>query len=143
MGPAKVPAKYKDYHISAIQLSKGAGFSQETRDILKSLTEHDDESDLRYAINSKTPLSGQPKTYSQVDGMDPLRDDGLIYDEMLKDAGVETKIDFYPGCPHGHMHAFHGLEVTERANIDTVVGIGWLLGKDVDRQDAVKEIGTI
>lgn len=141
MGPSNVPEKYKEYHISGAQMAKGAGFSRETRDILKSLVEYDESSDLRYAIHSKTPISGQPKTYFQIDGMDPLRDDGLIYDEMLKEAGVETKVDFYPGCPHDHMHSFHGTEVGDRSNVDTVVGIAWLLGKEVDRDEVRKGLG--
>lgn len=142
MGPARVPDKYRDHHISASQMARGAGFTKETRDILKTLVEYDESSDLRYAVNSTTSISGQPRTYFQVDGMDPLRDDGLIYDEMLKEAGVETKIDLYPGCPHGHMHGFHGLEITDRANVDTIVGIGWLLGKELGRDQAAEALGV-
>lgn len=140
MGPNEVPEQYKDHHISTKQMAKGPGFTQETREKMKRMVQVDERSDLRYATNSTTPISGQPKTYSQVDGVDPLRDDGLIYDEMLKEAGIETKLDFYPGCPHGHMHGFQGLEVTDRANIDTIVGIGWLLGRQISRADAAREL---
>ena len=102
MDISTVPEKYKDYHISSEQFAGGAFFSRKTREWLANLVEPDVHSPLRYAISSKTAVKDQPKTYFQVDGMDPLRDDGLIYEEVLKEAGVETKIDVYPGCPHGH-----------------------------------------
>jgi len=141
-GSSGVPEKYREYHISKTQMAKGTGFTQATRDQLNQLVQPDETSDLRYAGNSTTSLSEQPRTYFQVDGMDPLRDDGLIYDEMLKEAGIETKLDLYPGCPHGHASSFPGLEITNRANIDTVVGMGWLLGKTVSRQDAADTPGV-
>lgn len=135
------PVKYKSYHLSASQLADSPFFSEKARDWLKELAEWDSDSPLRYAVNATTPLSGQPRTYFQVDGMDPLRDGALIYDEMLKEAGVETKVDIYPGCPHGHFHGYAGLEITDRANIDTMVGFGWLLGMEVSREEAKRELG--
>ena len=38
----------------------------------------------------------QSKAYVHAEGMDPLRDDALVWEEVLKDNGIPTKIDFYP-----------------------------------------------
>ena len=50
-------------------------------------------------------LSGLPPTLIQVAGMDPLRDEGIAYAEALEKAGVSTKLNLYPGLPHGFMLA--------------------------------------
>ena len=45
-----------------------------------------------------TPLyypshAGLPPVYFQVCGMDPVRDEGLLYEKLLREAGVKTKLD--------------------------------------------------
>jgi acetyl esterase/lipase len=141
MDASHVPDRFKDYYLSTEQQAKNPFFSKESRERLAAITGWDIKSPLRYAMNSKTPFSGQPRTYFQVAGADPLRDDALIYDEFLSEAGVKTKVDIYPGCPHGHMMAFPTLEVAKKTNIDTIVGFGWLLGKEIAHEDAAKELG--
>ncbi|KAL4865427.1 hypothetical protein BDV12DRAFT_174697 [Aspergillus spectabilis] len=88
-----------------------------------------------YAYPDEVPH--MPPAYVQAVGMDPLRDDGLIYERYLKDRGVKTRLDFYPGVPHCH-YAFHpDLESSRKFRRDVALGVGWLLGKDVDENEVV------
>ena len=87
-------------------------------------------------VNSKlyAPLlwpeghKGLPKTCSQVCGMEASRDEVLIFDDMLKGEGVETRVDLYEGLPHCFWHASKALPQARRWERDTTEGFGWLLG---------------
>lgn len=137
MDAQHVPQKYRKLFLSREQNASAPIVSADALAAFKHHTAWGDSSPLRFPVLSPTPLKDLPPTYIQADGMDPLRDDALIYEEMLKEAGVKTKIDLYAGCPHGHFSFMPGIEVSERAEGDIMVGVGWLLGSEVTREQGM------
>ncbi|KAI0659767.1 alpha/beta hydrolase fold-domain-containing protein [Cubamyces menziesii] len=74
-----------------------------------------------------TSHEGLPRAFIQVFGMDPLRDEGLLYARLLRDAGVQTRLNIYPGVPHTFMMVFPETEVAARVERDVRDGLRWLL----------------
>ncbi|KAI0783545.1 alpha/beta hydrolase fold-domain-containing protein [Abortiporus biennis] len=72
--------------------------------------------------------SGLPPTYFQVCGNDALRDEGLLYEQILRESGVQIKINIYPGLPHGggHFHLYN-LPISIKYRRDIIEGTKWLL----------------
>lgn len=57
-----------------------------------------------------------------------MRDEALIYERALREeAGVKTKLDVYPGQPHGFWSIFPKMEASKRFFEDAIDGIRWLL----------------
>ncbi|KAI6887791.1 GroES-like protein [Hortaea werneckii] len=69
-----------------------------------------------------------PASYFQVCGMDPLRDEALIYEKLLREeSGVRTKLDVYSGFPHGFWSIAPRMKASERFVQDSIKGVQWLL----------------
>ena len=73
-----------------------------------------------------------PTAAFQIDGLDPLRDEGLIYERILRENGIKTKLYMYPGLPHGHFGFFPFLEGSNKFRKEQVESMSWLLGKEAD-----------
>ncbi|PCH05928.1 Alpha/beta hydrolase fold-3 [Penicillium occitanis (nom. inval.)] len=77
-----------------------------------------------------TGHAGLPRTYFQVCGMDIVRDEELIYEQVLREEnGVETRLDIYPGMPHTFWNMFGMLTQGKKAKRDFEEGVKWLLGR--------------
>ncbi|KAJ7686606.1 Alpha/Beta hydrolase protein [Mycena olivaceomarginata] len=92
------------------------------------------------------PHEGLAPTYIQVCGLDPLRDEALLYERLLREADVKTSLDMrvdhhgershnliciehrrYPGVPHGFNFAFPHLAASIKFEADLNAGLAWLL----------------
>nr|POF26303.1 ab hydrolase superfamily protein b1a11.02 [Quercus suber] len=124
MSATTVPEKYRPHFLSR-EHNRNAPFltTVGVEDIGRRTTGWEDLSPLRHVVMTKTPLSKLPPTYLQACGMDPMRDDALIFDEMLKTAGVRTKLDFYPGCPHAFWMFIPDLDISKKAMADMMVQV--------------------
>ncbi|KAF0320009.1 alpha beta hydrolase fold-3 domain-containing protein [Colletotrichum asianum] len=98
--PEVVPEKYRDVFFSREQCAGAPGLNQQAMDMFNIAYEPDLKSRDFSPFNTQNPHRGMPPTCIQVSGADPLRDDGLIYERALGEAGVETKLMVYPNIPH-------------------------------------------
>jgi acetyl esterase/lipase len=90
-----------------------------------------------YAPETNSPLwdpyshpdghAGVAKAFFQVGGLDPLRDEAVLYDRKLREAGVMTRFELYGGYGHMFWTNYPELEESGRFVRDTLRGVKWLL----------------
>ncbi|KZS88503.1 hypothetical protein SISNIDRAFT_459728 [Sistotremastrum niveocremeum HHB9708] len=121
------PSRFKEQLRSVEDLSSNSPML--SKDFIRKLG---DLTKLDYASPRFSPfyvhsIQDLPKTFIQIAGRDPLRDEAILYGQMLKEAGVPVRTEIYPGCPH----AFHYVRPSTAAALkfrkDTAEGIRWLL----------------
>jgi acetyl esterase/lipase len=133
-----VPAVLPDYnlpkHLAPLYRSR---YDSRSDPVLKDLQpgmieaiyKPEEKSPLWDPFNHPDGHSGVAKAYFQVGGLDPLRDEALLYDRKLREAGVLTRFDLYAG--YGHMFWTNYPEVNRSKEFvdDTLKGVSWLLEK--------------
>jgi acetyl esterase len=63
-----------------------------------------DQTDWRTSPLRAKSFKGQPRAIILVAEHDPLHDDGVLYADALREAGVEVTLIDYPAMPHGFLN---------------------------------------
>ncbi|KAF2114765.1 alpha/beta hydrolase fold-3 domain-containing protein [Lophiotrema nucula] len=90
-----------------------------------------DPHDTKMNVINATPdqIRGLPPTVFGIAGLDPLRDEGLLYAQLLAENGVPTNVRLFKGVPHGHRRFGPALKASKDWDECVVQGIQWALEK--------------
>ncbi|KAF4461439.1 ab hydrolase superfamily [Fusarium albosuccineum] len=88
-----------------------------------------DAKDTKLNPGNATPeqVQGMPPTVLGIVGLDPLRDEALLYAKMLTEAGVPTDVNLFVGLPHGFRSYEEKLSASARWDRVIEDGICWAL----------------
>ncbi|PTB62945.1 alpha/beta-hydrolase [Trichoderma citrinoviride] len=123
-----VPDKCRDRFISLEQCAEAPVLSKASMEFIWKNHQVDPHSPLAFPLAFPSSVRASlPKTYFQICGLDPVRDCGLLPEQVFRDEGVETGRHVYPGMPHAFWALFPDLEVSARQRRDAEEGLRWLL----------------
>ncbi|KAJ7645423.1 Alpha/Beta hydrolase protein [Mycena polygramma] len=126
LNPNAIPEKYKSSLLSYEQNKLSPLLPMEA--VLRSFGHlGGDPADPEVSPLLYASHKGLVPTVIQVCGLDPLRDEALLYDTLLRSEGVRTKTTTYPGVPHGFQYAFPALKMAQKWEADYRAGLRWLL----------------
>ncbi|KAL4945768.1 hypothetical protein BDV06DRAFT_8919 [Aspergillus oleicola] len=89
------------------------------------------ENDLRLNPGnaSAKDVVGLPPAIIGVAGLDPLRDEGLLFAKLLAENGVPTRTSVFKGVPHGFRRYGNRLSASEKWDETFTGGIKWALSE--------------
>ncbi|KAH0841840.1 putative lipase/esterase [Fonsecaea pedrosoi] len=155
ISPGRVPERYQPRYLSREQNAHAPILDRHLLTLLTEAFQPDPASKLCYPFDQHDPRDvdgkgtdtghqrgsvkhghlGLAPAYFQVCGLDPARDDGLIYEKVLREeCDVPTRLDLYSGWAHCWWAMFPDLDMSTRRMRDVVEGVGWLLGLKRDRK---------
>ncbi|EOA89213.1 hypothetical protein ACJQWK_09194 [Exserohilum turcicum] len=126
-GPGKL-LKTSSYVENAHAPILDAATMQHLLELLKPGTVALKDTKLNVVNATAEDVRGMPPAMFAIAGMDPLRDEALLYAKTLAEANVPTDITLFKGVPHGHM-MFKGLKATKNFEESAEKGIHWILSK--------------
>ncbi|KAH9940129.1 Alpha/Beta hydrolase protein [Epithele typhae] len=101
-----------------------------SKPLLKHLSEIYDPkppTDLRMSPLLAPSKGGLPAAFIQVMECDPLRDEGILYERVLREAGVPTKLVQHNGLVHASHYWCPTLRCTHQVHEEMRNGLKWLL----------------
>ncbi|EFQ90070.1 hypothetical protein CFE70_001522 [Pyrenophora teres f. teres 0-1] len=106
---------------------------KKTMDFFTSLLKAGDpdlkDTKLNIVNATEEEVKGLLPTVFGIAGLDPLRDEGLLYAKLLSEANVPTDITLFKGVPHGHRRFGKALKASEHWDKCVEEGILWVLSK--------------
>jgi acetyl esterase/lipase len=129
-----IPKAYTQQNTSWEQNRDAPVLSVKAIELMMSAYKPDVEDGKNFSIINHPGGHGQlPRTVVVADGLDPLRDQAIIYEKILREEfDVETKLYLYSGVPHDHWSFFPSLEKSKQFRRDQVEAYGWLLEQPAD-----------
>ncbi|KAL5386851.1 hypothetical protein DPSP01_003869 [Paraphaeosphaeria sporulosa] len=97
--------------------------------MIEAIYKPEEKSPLWDPFNHPDGHKSVAKAYFQVGGLDPLRDEAVLYDRKLREAGVLTRFDLYAGYGHMFWTNYPEMERSKGFVEDTLKGVRWLLEK--------------
>lgn len=130
----EVPEKCKKYYLSHEQNKDAPVLPRAARIMFNRGYEPDEKDAVLYAVfNHPKGHANLPPAFFQINGLDPLRDDSIIFERVLREEyGIKTKMNLYPGLPHGHWGFYPFLKASEKFRKEQVEGMAFLLGREPD-----------
>ncbi|EME38960.1 esterase-like protein [Dothistroma septosporum NZE10] len=124
-----VPEKYKSKYKAVEDNKTGVPIIDgESMEIFFKYAKVDPSDPDTFTLLAEDNHKNFPPTYFASCEFDPLRDDAYVMEAALKEAGVPTKHDHYPGMPH----YFWLIPTVPESKIfveNLLQGIGWILSQ--------------
>ncbi|KAF8580618.1 hypothetical protein K439DRAFT_1619718 [Ramaria rubella] len=125
--PGAYPEKWKDELLSMTQNSDAPLVTRKDISLIYADYRPPDLTSPDVSPLLATSLRRLPPTYLQICGLDPLRDEAFLYDKLLRESDVPTKVATYPGLPHAFWYFATLISGFKKYRMDTVEGIKWLM----------------
>ncbi|KAF9255262.1 alpha/beta-hydrolase [Marasmius fiardii PR-910] len=126
--PKAFPEKYKSSLVSMEQNKDAPGLNKAAAEFVLGLYNPIPE-DPAMSPMLLPSHKGLPPAFIQVCGLDPLRDEGIVYKQILEEAGVPVKLEVYPGVPHIFDTLFPTLAQSKKYIQDFRNGLRWLISQ--------------
>ncbi|QYT05446.1 Abhydrolase_3 domain-containing protein [Trichoderma simmonsii] len=125
-GPQSVPSEWAQKVVSHQENAEAPVFGEKDwQKYLSILNVPESEQKKGENFPVWADLKGLPPTYLAMDGPDPIRDEGYLYEAMLRKAGVQTRTDHYE-LPNWFVQ-FPQLPTTAKAGMELATAVRWLL----------------
>lgn len=121
------PRKYQDSILSVDEITSAPGLTKEAVDYFAEVYAADPWDLRRSPLLVESWEGVARKAAISVCGWDPRRDEGVLFERLLREAGVEVRMDVHKGLPHGFWTVCRSLDVSREWERKLVEDVGWLI----------------